>query len=115
MPASRDGGVRKQSTGYYHQSVQKLQAVVEAKLKEVAVLDAAREQMAEREQAGQLNTIILVCVQAFVQHSCMGDQRPATGLATTHSWVPHGCPCGFMCLCWFVSIFYSQRYQALHL
>lgn len=50
MPASRDGGVRKQSTGYYHQSVQKLQAVVEAKLKEVAVLDAAREQMAEREQ-----------------------------------------------------------------
>jgi hypothetical protein len=44
--------VRKQSKGYYHQSVQKLQAVVEAKLKEIAVLDAAREQMAEREQAG---------------------------------------------------------------
>jgi hypothetical protein len=64
MAPGTEGGVRKSSRGYYHNNVQKLQAVVEAKLQEIAALDAAREQMAEREQASSLSGSIpsIVCL-----------------------------------------------------
>jgi hypothetical protein len=89
MPQSTDGGVRKQGRGYYRQSLQKLQAVVEAKLKEIAVLDAAREQMAEREQ---------VCL-SYLYMRCFGytwhDNQHDQFLARAHSCCSAGYP---MCL-----------------
>jgi hypothetical protein len=62
MAPGREGGVRKSSRCYYHQNVQKLQAVVEAKLQEISALDAAREQMAEREQASIPSRTILAMI-----------------------------------------------------
>jgi hypothetical protein len=89
MAPGREGGVRKSNRGYYDQKVQKLQAVVEAKLQEVSALDAAREQMAEREQASIPARTIFSCGGLF--NACHRDLWMGTGpgLLLLLNWVPH--------------------------